>query len=140
MWYDLQQYDEEGLNHSRQALSDWLASLESTTGVPPQRTFLTGFSQGGAMTLDVGFGFPFAGLCSFSGYLHPQQQMNGYSPPTLLIHGTEDPVVPITLAQKARDTLQQQGVNVTYQEFSMQHEITPEAIETFRQFMNSVFE
>jgi phospholipase/carboxylesterase len=140
MWYDLQQYDEQGLNHSRQALSDWLASLESSTGIPPQRTFLTGFSQGGAMTLDVGFGFPFAGLCSFSGYLHPQQQMNGYSPPTLIIHGTEDPVVPLSLAQKARDTLQQQGVNVTYQEFSMQHEITPEAIETFRQFMNSVFE
>lgn len=140
MWYDLQQYDEQGLNHSRQALSDWLASLESSTGIPPQRTFLTGFSQGGAMTLDVGFGFPFAGLCSFSGYLHPQRDTNGYSPPTLIIHGTEDPVVPLSLAQKARDTLQQQGVNVTYQEFSMQHEITPEAIETFRQFMNSVFE
>jgi len=138
MWYDLQQYDEQGLNHSRQTLSDWLASLESSTGVPPQRTFLTGFSQGGAMTLDVGFGFPFAGLCSFSGYLHPQREVNHYSPPTLIIHGTEDPVVPISLAQKARDALQQQGVDVTYQEFSMQHEITPEAIETFKQFVNSV--
>jgi len=130
MWYDLQQYDEEGLAQSRQALTDWLGSLESSTGVPPQRTFLTGFSQGGAMTLDVGFAFPFAGLCSLSGYLHPERPVTNYSPPTLMIHGTEDPVVPISLAQKARDALQQQGVNVTYQEFPMQHEITPDAVQT----------
>lgn len=135
MWYDLQAYDEQGLDYSRQALSDWLTSLGSSTGVPPERTFLTGFSQGGAMTLDVGFDFPFAGLCSLSGYLHPQRQINGYSPPTLIIHGSEDPVVPVSLAQKARDTLKQQGINVTYQEFPMQHEITPEAVETLKQFI-----
>ncbi|MFW6368091.1 MAG: alpha/beta hydrolase [Halothece sp.] len=136
MWYDLQQQrDEEGLNQSRQALKTWLASLESETGVPPQRTFLIGFSQGGAMTLDVGFQFPFAGLCALSGYLHSEPQGSSSAPPTLIIHGTQDPVVPITAAQKARDTLQQQGVNVTYQEFPMQHEITPEALKTLKQFL-----
>lgn len=136
MWYDLQQYDEQGLAYSRQALTDWLASLENSTGVPPQRTFLTGFSQGGAMTLDVGFAFPFAGLCSLSGYLHPERPITDYLPPTLMIHGTDDPVVPLSFAQKARDTLTEQGVNVTYQEFPMQHEITPEAVETLQQFIS----
>lgn len=138
MWYDLQQRDEEGLNQSRQALKTWLASLESETGVPSQRTFLIGFSQGGAMTLDVGFQFPFAGLCALSGYLHSEPQGSSSASPTLIIHGTQDPVVPITAAQKARDTLQQQGVKVTYQEFPMQHEITPEALETLKQFLEEL--
>lgn len=140
MWYDLQKYDEEGLAHSRQLLSTWLTSLETNTGIPPQRTFLLGFSQGGAMTLDVGFSFPFAGLVSLSGYLHSQPEVNLVSPPALIIHGTEDPVVPLSAAQKARDTLQQQGVNVTYQEFSMEHEITPAVIETLKQFVNNLCE
>lgn len=140
MWYDLQKRDEEGLNQSRQALKSWLASLEKETGVPPQRTFLIGFSQGGAMTLDIGFSFPFAGLCALSGYLHSEPQGSPTAPPTLMIHGTQDPVVPVTAAQKARDTLQQQGVNVTYQEFPMQHEINPEALETLKQFVNNLCE
>lgn len=138
MWYDLQQPDEQGLNHSRQALKTWLTSLEDTTGIPPEKTFLMGFSQGGAMTLDVGFSFPFAGLCSLSGYLHSQPQGSASAPPTLIIHGTQDPIVPLQEAQKARDTLQQQGVNVTYQEFPMQHEITPEAVETLKGFISNL--
>jgi len=136
MWYDLQ--NKEGLNQSRQKLKDWLISLEKSTGVPPQRTFLTGFSQGGAMTLDVGFSFPFAGLCSLSGYLHSDPQGRSSAPPTLIIHGTEDPVVPLSAAQKARDTLQQQGVNIQYQEFPMQHEISPAAMETLKTFISNL--
>lgn len=140
MWYDLQQPDEEGLNHSREVLGNWLTDLAVSTGIPPQRTFLIGFSQGGAMTLDVGFTFPFAGLCSLSGYLHSEPQGSTTAPPTLIIHGTEDPVVPLQAAQRARDTLQQQGVKVTYQEFPMQHEITPAAVETLKGFISNLCE
>jgi len=140
MWYDLQKYDEEGLNQSRDQLKTWLTSLKSSIGIPPERTFLTGFSQGGAMTLDVGFSFPFAGLCSLSGYLHTKPNGSPSAPPTLIIHGTQDPIVPLSAAQKARDTLQQQGVNVTYQEFPMQHEISPEAMETLKTFIGNLWE
>lgn len=140
MWYDLQTSDREGLNQSRQMLKDWLISLETSTGIPPQRTFLTGFSQGGAMTLDVGLTFPFAGLCSLSGYLHSDPQGSPSAPPTLIIHGTQDPVVPLSAAQKARDTLQQQGVKIQYQEFLMQHEISPAAMETLKAFLSNLCE
>lgn len=135
MWYDLQKYDEVGLNQSRQELKSWLTSLESSTGIPPQKTFLVGFSQGGAMTLDVGFSFPFAGLCALSGYLHPEPEVDQFSPPTLIIHGTEDTIVPLSAAQKARDTLQEKGVNITYQESAMGHEITPSVVEKLKGFI-----
>jgi len=135
MWYDLQQPDEEGLNQSRQTLTTWLSALEQNTGVPSRRTFLIGFSQGGAMTLDVGFSLPFAGLCALSGYLHSEPKVSANRPPTLIVHGRQDPVVPVSAAQKAKDTLEQQGINVTYREFPMQHEITPEVVETLKEFM-----
>ena len=138
MWYDLQEFDPEGLNQSREALTHWLTGLENSTGVPLQRTFLIGFSQGGAMTLDVGFSFPFAGLCSLSGYLHSEPKGSADAPPTLIVHGTQDPVVPLSEAQKARDTLEEQGVNLTYREFPMQHEITLEVVETLKEFITSL--
>jgi phospholipase/carboxylesterase len=71
-WYALETKAYEGLAQSRQQLQDWLRSLADLTGVPLSRTVLGGFSQGGAMTLDVGLGLPLAGLICLSGYLHFQ--------------------------------------------------------------------
>ena len=53
-WYALENKEFTGLEESRSLLREWLISLESSTGVPLNRTILAGFSQGGAMTLDVG--------------------------------------------------------------------------------------
>ena len=96
MWYDLETEDYVGLAESRQMLTDWLESLESSTGVPLSRTILSGFSQGGTMILDVGVKLPVAGLVSMSGYLHaPPKPVGDRLPPLLMMHGRQDPVVPL---------------------------------------------
>ena len=140
MWYDLYGEDREGLNASRQKLADWLQSLESRTGLPLSRTILSGFSQGGAMTIDVGLSFPLAGLVSLSGFLHgPLQPKNPETlPPALLVHGRQDQVVPLAEAQRARDSLEALAVEVTYREFNMGHEITPEVLALVRDFARDV--
>jgi phospholipase/carboxylesterase len=137
-WYDLESNNYQGLSQSRSVLLDWLKSLPESTGVPLEKTFLAGFSQGGAMTLDVGLTLPLAGLCSLSGYLHSQPQTNPISiPPVLIVHGKQDAVVPVQAAQKARDILKSRQISVEYQEFDMGHEIIPEVLTLMQKFILS---
>ncbi|ALF55698.1 serine esterase [Nostoc piscinale CENA21] len=137
-WYELRNENMyQGLAESRQLLTEFLQSLESSTGVPLSRTILCGFSQGGAMTLEVGLKLPLAGLVVMSGYLHPdavpteQQEI----PPTLVMHGTQDEVVPLQAAIRTRETLHSLGFTVDYREFEAGHEINLQMLEALRNFV-----
>ena len=137
MWYDLEPKSRgQGLAESRQLLVEWLQSLENLTNVPWSRTILSGFSQGAAMTLDIGLSLPLAGLIALSGYLHPiaEPANIGNPPPVAIVHGRQDAVVPLSAAHNARDRLQALGVSVQYQEFDMGHEIKPEVLPVIRNF------
>jgi len=139
MWYDLSNQKHQGYTESRPLLTDWLLSLERSTGIPLSRTILSGFSQGAAMTLDVGLSLPLAGLIALSGYLHPISQLpNSKFPPVLILHGRQDTVVPLKAAQYARDNLVELGVSVQYQEFDMGHEIRPEVFPVIHNFVLQV--
>jgi phospholipase/carboxylesterase len=142
---------------SRTQLVAFLHSLANTTGVPLERTVLGGFSQGGAMTLDVGPQLPLAGLISLSGYLHAPVSSAPVSsapvssasvsskldstasspslPPILMVHGRQDVVVPLTAAQDARDRLRTAGAQVDYHEFTMGHEIQLPALQAIQHFV-----
>lgn len=92
------------------------------------------------MTLDVGLTLPLAGLCSLSGYLHYQPQKPNEKadfPPVLIVHGTQDPVVPIAAAQQAKEKLTVIGVKVQYQEFAMGHEIQPPVLTLIQEFITA---
>lgn len=125
------------LQASRQRLLDFLKDLESTTGVSLSRTILAGFSQGGAMTLDVGVRLPLAALVVMSGYLHaPLEPASDLLPPTWMVHGQLDPVVPVDAARQARDRLQSQGTAVDYREIpDMGHEISAPALNEMQSFL-----
>lgn len=144
MWYDLSQYlnfqanitQQQDLLTSRQSLTDWLKSLESTTGVPLSRTILGGFSQGGAMTLDVGLRLPLAGLMVLSGYLHGEipASESGY-PPLLVVHGTQDAVVPLAAAHRTKAQLLSRNATLEYKEFEIGHEIAPIVLNEVQRFI-----
>lgn len=148
MWYDFPSHfnfqstpefsDRKDLSTSRQRLTDFLKELPAT-GVPLSRTILGGFSQGGAMTLDVGLGLPLAGLMVLSGYLHaPIAPQSTPVPPILMVHGRQDTVVPLAAAQRALHSLQALGVDVRYQEFDMGHEIQPIVLAQVQSFVKEL--
>ena len=138
MGYDFQsppQFDgQPDLAESRQQLTTWLQDLETAVGIPLSQTILAGFSQGGAMTLDVGLKLPLAGLIVLSGYLHAPIKIDSPICPVLVIHGQQDPVVPLAMAQQTKAELTHQGVAVRYHELNMGHEVQPAALDLIREF------
>ncbi|OLP18152.1 serine esterase [Leptolyngbya sp. 'hensonii'] len=148
MWYDIptaysfqnnapEQPGEE-LAASRALLQTWLPATAAKLGVPLSRTFLAGFSQGGAMTLDVGLHLPLAGLMVLSGYLHHDIPKALTAPPVLMVHGRMDQVVPLRAAQGARDRLMTSGINVQYYELDMGHEVQISVLDLLRSFVQAV--
>jgi phospholipase/carboxylesterase len=142
MWYsfsgagNLNDRSKTQLATSREVLSEWVHSLPDSTGIPLDRTYIAGFSQGGAMTLEIGLDLPVAGLIVMSGYLHPDRaKPDPDAPPVLIVHGRQDDVVPIAAARKSQETLMQLGVDVRYQEFEMGHSIVPEVLQVVREFV-----
>ncbi len=144
MWYDLQDSDWTGLGTSRDHLYQALVTLPDCTGVSLDRTVLAGFSQGAAMTLDLGLRLPLAGLILWSGYLHPElTDLEFESPgrsPLFICHGQFDPVVPIAAARELRAFGQKLGLSVQYQEFEGGHEIPPVAIQSAQTFLSALSE
>lgn len=142
MWYalpDIFDFDQSfthqpDLQHSRQLLLDWLTALPEKTGIPLEKTVLGGFSQGGAMTLDVGMELPFAGMMVLSGYSHGPLSNPVKPRPVLLVHGCQDPVVNITQAHQNKTALGELSVDVDYHEFTMGHEISLQVLEVAKKF------
>lgn len=145
MWYDLSsasfQSDftqQSDLQTSRKALIDWLNSLEAEFGIPLSRTILGGFSQGGAMTLDVGLSLPLAGMMILSGYQHGALKPGEKIPPILLVHGRQDQVVPLAAAHRAKANLERSNASIKYREFDMGHEISPLVLNEVYAFVQKV--
>jgi phospholipase/carboxylesterase len=78
-------------------------------------------------------------LGSLSGYLHSEPYPQGPQN-VLIVHGKQDPVVPIAAARQARDLLLGLGVNVEYHELNMGHEIPIPALTILRQFLRNRLE
>ena len=128
----------EDLQISRRQLHQTLEALAAITEVPLARTILAGFSQGGAMTLDVGSRLPLAGQIVLSGYLHSPPTPPSAPRPVLMVHGHQDPVVPVVLARQCKHALKQVGLAPRYVELPIGHEISPEAIEVIVDFCDDL--
>jgi phospholipase/carboxylesterase len=126
------------LIHSRQQLKAWMESLPEKTGIPLERTIMGGFSQGAAMTLDVGVQIPLAAMLILSGYSHAPIGPCISPRPVLVIHGRQDPVVPVSKALDTKTQLAQQGIAVTYEEFDMGHEVSLDALRVASQFCQNL--
>ena len=55
-----------------------------------------------------------------------------------MVHGRQDPVVPIQKARQAREVLEAQKVDLTYQEFQMGHEVSPLVLQQIKAFCHQL--
>ena len=125
--------DPETFRASRAALAELHDLLWEETGVGPERTVLGGFSMGTVMSYAMGLGgdrpAP-AGILAFSGFV---PTVEGWSPSladrpgtrVFIAHGSRDPVIGIEFGHAARDLLSAGGLDVTYRESEIGHQIDP---------------
>jgi phospholipase/carboxylesterase len=149
-WYDIisldstsRRIDEAGIVDSRAAIRRLIAR-ENERGIPCQRIFLAGFSQGGAVayTTALTHPAPLAGLIALSTYLPTSELVEREATeanraiPVFAAHGSQDDVVAPALGRAARDFLVERGYAVTWQEYPMPHSICLEEIAAIGQWLN----
>jgi phospholipase/carboxylesterase len=143
--YDLNMLDKEdvaGMQRSQASIEEFIQD-EIAKGIPSNKIFLAGFSQGGAMALFTGLRFkqPLAGIISLSAYLPVRTQfvaqdyVANQKTPIFIAHGLFDPVVPYSLGQASYDQLLADKYNVEWNSYPMPHTVCVEEIAAISAFM-----
>jgi phospholipase/carboxylesterase len=125
--------DPETFEAARAALAELHDGLWEETGIGPERTVLGGFSMGAVMSYAMGLSAErpaVAGILAFSGFV---PTVEGWEPSladrtetrAFVSHGRNDPVIGIEFAERARELLSAGGLDVTYCESELGHQIDP---------------
>ena len=138
-WYVVERIgspDPETFGSTSDRLGSWLDSVAEETGVPPERTILGGFSQGGVMSyaMGLGAGRPRPGAIIALSCFVPR--VEGREPdftgradlPVYHAHGVNDPIIGIEFGRATAELLQG-NVDLTYTEHPGGHTIDPRAFE-----------
>jgi phospholipase/carboxylesterase len=123
--------DPEAVARAPKLVQAFLEEALERYPIDRRKLILLGFSQGGVIAYDLALRDPerYAGLVALSAWLPAEladsiaKQPAHESLPTLVIHGTQDPMIAVARAQESRARLPEFGVPLTYREFEMEHEI-----------------
>ena len=151
-WYDIamneleRKPDEAGIRESQLAI-DALIEREISRDVAADKIILAGFSQGGAVALQTGLRSKHAlgGVMALSTYLTlgdslaSEKNIANANIPILMVHGTQDPVIPLSLAQSSRAALTANGYKVDWREYPMPHSVCAEEVELAGEWLEARF-
>ena len=122
---------------SRGQLEAFITEAVAHYDADPGRVHLVGFSQGAIMSLSIMLTNPslVAGVAAMSGRLLPEvrplvrpgAELAGF--PVLVVHGTEDAVIPVRYGREVNEFLQTLPVELAYQEFPMGHQVSAASLE-----------
>lgn len=141
-WYDIislektsRRIDEAGIIESRRAIRQLIAR-ENARGIPSERIFLAGFSQGGAVAYSTALTHPdkLAGVIALSTYLPSVDLVTrelseaNRAIPVFAAHGSHDDVVSPELGLIARDFLIRHGYPVNWQTYPIPHSVCLEEV------------
>lgn len=137
-WYDVGtvgEPDPEMFASSYDALSTFLDDALAAYPIDSQKVFLLGFSMGTAMAYALALTRTgvFKGVIANSGYIPERThltlkwtELKGTE--FFIAHGIHDPVIPISMAHRARELLTDAKASFTYREYPMEHQITEESM------------
>lgn len=149
-WYDIlsldrnSPQDQKGIRENS-ALIVAMIEEQHTQGIAYNRIFLAGFSQGGALALHTALRFPrkLGGIIALSTYmpLHDDYLLERHeankNTPIMMVHGTLDPVVPHAFGKNSYEFLKEQGQNIDWSEYPMQHQVCMEEIMAIGEYIQN---
>jgi phospholipase/carboxylesterase len=147
-WYDIvgidiaSKQDEPGIR-SAIAEINALIGREVERGIPADRVFLAGFSQGGSVAFAAGVRHTdkLAGLIALSTYVPLHEKSDGEladanrGTPIFQAHGDADPTVAPVLGTMSRDWLRAAGYEVDWHSYPMGHEVCLPEIADLREWL-----
>jgi phospholipase/carboxylesterase len=151
-WYDIAMNDiarlpdERGIRES-QAAVERLIARERDRGIDSARIVLAGFSQGGAIALQAGLRHAdrLGGIAALSTYLALEESLDqeasaaNRATPIFMAHGTQDPIVPIALAEASAAALKRRGYEVEWEAWPMPHSVCAEEIRSLADFLDRIY-
>lgn len=140
-WYDItsldfnNRADSQGVHESASQVEQ-LIDAEIASGIAPERIVLAGFSQGGVIALHLATRIEkkIGGILALSTYmsepesLSAQAQQANKNTPILMAHGQQDDVVPMYMGHAALKVLEQNGYQVQWRDYVMQHSVCPQEL------------
>jgi len=149
-WYDIvsmdfrSRADSAGVDASIVEL-ELLIEREIARGIPAERILLAGFSQGGAVILSALLRRtrPLAGLIALSTYLPDPAKAaaarvaGATSVPVFMAHGTQDPVIPVAIAEHTAQTLSALGLPVEWHTYTMAHQVCADELDALGNWLEA---
>ena len=137
-WYPLYPHEWEQVPNAVIDLEKRINNL-CFNHIPLNKTFLLGFSQGGAMALELATRNKFKAVFALSSYSHPGWNPRNDISPIFLCHGIYDQVVPKAASEKSFKILLENGFKSELHLYEGGHEITHEIIEYCREKIEQRF-
>lgn len=150
-WYDItgrdinDREDLAGIHKSAIAISEIIEG-EASRGIAYEKIVLAGFSQGCAMSLQVGLRFPrtLAGIMALSGYLPLAKSLSlerseaNSKTPIFMAHGVWDAVIIPERAEASADILEKLDYQVDWNTYPMEHSLHPDELVDISRFLTMV--
>ncbi|HCV43736.1 MAG TPA: hypothetical protein DGH68_09660 [Bacteroidetes bacterium] len=140
-WYDIDAVgtpDPAMFKSSCDKLSAFVGDALARYPIDKKQVYLFGFSMGTVMAYAMAFTQPdlFRGIVANSGYIaegthltYRWDQLDNVE--FFVTHGTQDPIIPIQIAGRAKQLLEAGRVRFEYKEYPMAHQIGEESLQDF---------
>ena len=138
--------DHDTFHAAREALAELHDGLWAETGIEPARTVLGGFSMGAVMSYAMALSADrpaVAGILAFSGFVpivedwRPSLE-DRRDTAVFVAHGRNDPIIEVGFARRARELLEEAGLEVTYRESDVGHQIDPADLAAATEWLGGI--
>lgn len=138
--------DHDTFHAARERLAELHDGLWSETGIEPARTVFGGFSMGAVMSYAMALSADrpvVAGILAFSGFVPIVEDWqpslaDRRDTAVLVAHGRNDPIIEVGFARRARELLEAAGLEVTYLESEVGHQIDPADLAAATEWLSRI--